>query len=88
MTLSLDRQGDRIRCTVADDGVGLDIGVEDTAFEAFFTTKTIDNGTGLGLFISRQIVTDAGGSIALVPNADHGATLVVMLPIGAELAAE
>jgi two-component system C4-dicarboxylate transport sensor histidine kinase DctB len=88
MTLSIDRQGDRIRCSIGDDGVGLDIGVEDTAFEAFFTTKTIDNGTGLGLFISRQIVTDAGGSIALVPNADHGAALVVMLPIGAELAAE
>jgi C4-dicarboxylate-specific signal transduction histidine kinase len=81
LTLGVSQQGERIRCTISDDGVGVDTGVGDAAFEAFFTTKAVDSGTGLGLFISRQIVTDAGGTITLTQNADHGATLEVTLPM-------
>jgi two-component system C4-dicarboxylate transport sensor histidine kinase DctB len=69
-------------CTLTDDGVGLDTSVAETAFDAFFTTKPSDRGSGLGLFISRQIVQDAGGAIRLLPAAPRGATLEVMLPLG------
>jgi C4-dicarboxylate-specific signal transduction histidine kinase len=84
LTLSVVRNGERIQCCIVDDGIGVEPSVEDMAFEAFFTTKSVDNGTGLGLFISRQIIADAGGTIALVSNADHGATLMVTLPAGLE----
>jgi signal transduction histidine kinase len=82
LTLGLSRTAERIDITIADDGIGLQPGVGDSAFEAFFTTKTVENGTGLGLFISRQIIIDAGGTVALLPNDRRGATLLVSLPVG------
>lgn len=81
LTLSVSREGGNVVCAIGDDGIGLQPGVGEAAFEAFFTTKTVENGTGLGLFISRQIIVDAGGSIGLVPNDDRGATLIVSLPV-------
>jgi C4-dicarboxylate-specific signal transduction histidine kinase len=81
LRLEVAPRGERIRCAITDDGIGVDTGVGDAAFEAFFTTKSVDSGTGLGLFISRQIVTDAGGTITLAQNAGGGATLEVTLPM-------
>ena len=76
--------GDGVRCGVRDDGIGLGESVGALAFDPFFTTKSADKGSGLGLFISRQIITDAGGTIRLTANPGAGATLDVWLPaIGA-----
>ncbi len=73
----------QIICSVTDDGTGLKAGLADTAFEAFFTTKPATKGTGLGLFISRQIVMEAGGDIRLLPARPVGARLEIVLPLRA-----
>lgn len=75
------RDGNGVRCGIKDDGIGLDKIVVALAFDAFFTTKTVDEGSGMGLFISRQIMNDAAGSISLTANPDAGATLEVWLPL-------
>jgi signal transduction histidine kinase len=46
--------------TIADSGSGMDAHTLSRVFEPFFTTKEI-NGTGLGLWISREIVTRHSG---------------------------
>jgi PAS domain S-box-containing protein len=51
-----------IRFTVADDGSGMGIDVQQHAFEAFYTTKEV-TGTGLGLWISQEIVEKHDGFI-------------------------
>ncbi|MFV3517299.1 ATP-binding protein, partial [Mycobacterium tuberculosis] len=55
-----------------------------TAFDAFSTTKPIGKGTGLGLFVCRQIMDEVGGSIALANKPDgRGAMLTLSFPIDA-----
>ena len=57
--------------TVSDAGVGIDPGLADQLFAAFFTTKP--GGMGMGLSISRSIIEAHGGRFWATPNADHGA---------------
>lgn len=47
--VSLTRRGERFRLVFADDGPGMVPEVRDRAFEAYFTTKPLGKGTGLGL---------------------------------------
>ena len=73
--------GDRVVVEVGDTGPGMAPEVAARAFEAFFTTKDIGEGTGLGLDIARRIVVDRHhGEIVLHP--DPGDNVVeVRLPI-------
>lgn len=76
---------DAITLHVRDNGAGLDPQVAGSAFNAFCTTKPQGKGTGLGLFVCRQIMDEVGGSIALADNADDsGATLTLRFPIAAK----
>ncbi|MBF0140389.1 MAG: HAMP domain-containing protein [Magnetococcales bacterium] len=75
-----------------DDGF-LEIGVTDTGpglssdsfqiiFDPFHTTKDPGKGTGLGLFITHQIIDEHGGKIRVESKAGQGATFKIKLPIG------
>ncbi len=71
---------ERVQISVADNGAGIRKEDQDKVFEAFFTTKK-DFGTGLGLWVSRELVEKNGGKIALVSNGQGaGATFVVAFP--------
>lgn len=78
-------QRDRMVEVVIDDtGTGLADAVAGTAFDAFSTTKPIGKGTGLGLFVCRQIMDEVGGTIALANKPDgRGAMLTLSFPIDA-----
>lgn len=68
--------------TVRDNGAGLDPAIRSNAFNAFCTTKPEGKGTGLGLFVCRQIMDEVGGSIAIGDNVDApGATLTLRFPV-------
>ncbi len=72
-----------VRLTIADTGPGIDPEVRDSLFEPFVTTKG-DTGSGLGLWLSSQIVRKHGGTIqvkscALSPRS--GTTFSVFLPL-------
>jgi PAS domain S-box-containing protein len=73
--------GDRVRVDVSDTGGGVPEDVRQRIFDPFFTTKRIGEGTGLGLWVSRRIATDLGGTLELVPGAGRGATFRVTLPV-------
>ncbi len=66
--------------SVADTGTGIEAATVGKLFEPFFTTKPNGQGTGLGLFISKGIVTQHGGCIYSENNPDGGATFTVVLP--------
>jgi PAS domain S-box-containing protein len=64
--------------SVSDTGVGLPLGQGDRIFRAFFTTK--DNGTGMGLPISRSIIESHGGRLWATGASGRGATFQFTLP--------
>jgi len=96
--IQASHEGGTITITVDSDGpieapTGVRIGFRDAGegiseenleriFDPFFTTKDPDKGTGLGLMISHQIITDHGGSIEVESTAGEGATFHVRLPSG------
>jgi signal transduction histidine kinase len=66
---------------VADDGVGMNDEVRRRAFDPFFTTRRSQGGTGLGLHIIHNLVTQSlGGRLSLVSALGSGTTIRVVLP--------
>jgi PAS domain S-box-containing protein len=73
--------------SVRDTGTGFESADVRRVFEPFYTTKA--SGVGMGLAISRAIITSHGGSLWAVANATgRGATVRLTLPIVAEPASE
>jgi PAS domain S-box-containing protein len=71
-----------LRVTVADNGSGIEAAALGHIFEPLFTTK-IDVGTGLGLWVSKQIIEKHGGSIRVHSRASgprRGTAFAVFLP--------
>jgi signal transduction histidine kinase len=71
-------EGDAVVLTVADDGRGIALANRCRLFQPFFTTKP--HGTGLGLYVSRQIVEEMGGTLSYVTEPDQGSTFTLRLP--------
>ncbi len=69
-----------VTLTVRDTGCGMPEEHVRQAFEPFFTTKAIGDGTGLGLFISREIVMGHGGSLSIDSVVGKGTMIVIALP--------
>jgi two-component system NtrC family sensor kinase len=73
-----------VKLSVRDTGCGMpkeDVG---RALEPFFTTKAIGSGTGLGLFLSRQIISAHEGALLIDSEPGKGTRVVVCLPQGVE----
>lgn len=68
-----------IEIGVRDEGPGIPVDQRDAVFHPFFTTK--DNGTGLGLPVTRQIIADHGGTIRIEGAPGEGARFVVRIPL-------
>lgn len=79
VTRSLEDEMVVIRIT--DDGIGMEPQICRRAFESFFTTKELGKGTGLGLFISYNLVSELDGTIELDSAAGKGTTVTVKIPI-------
>lgn len=75
-----DASSGGVSIVVADQGAGIREEDLERIFDPFFTTKDPDQGTGLGLMISHQIVADHGGSIEVRSRAGEGAVFRVDLP--------
>jgi signal transduction histidine kinase len=66
--------------TVRDTGCGMPEETLEHAFEPFFTTKAVGDGTGLGLFLSREIVSSHGGTLTIESVLGKGTMVVIALP--------
>jgi PAS domain S-box-containing protein len=78
LTIKSETDQGQLLISVSDTGVGLPREQADQIFRAFFTTK--DNGTGMGLPISRSIVESHGGRLWVTDNGGRGVTFHFTLP--------
>jgi signal transduction histidine kinase len=84
VTVSGDREKGRIRVSVEDQGIGIAPKDARKIFEKFYRTDTAERsgekGTGIGLSIVEQIVTQHGGSIAVSSEVGKGSRFTISLP--------
>lgn len=67
---------------ITDNGPGIPEDIKQQLFNPFFTTKPVGEGTGMGLSISYQIVTEKhGGSLQCISKPDQGTTFVITIPL-------
>ena len=83
ITLQVQRDGSEIRCSVADNGVGIPSDDLPRIFDRFFRGATARSGTqgsGLGLSIAKWIVDTSGGRIDVVSAPELGTKMTIVLP--------
>ncbi len=81
VTVSTRQVDGQLEIRVADNGPGIPAEIQDRIFEPFFTTKPTGSGTGLGLSLSYDIVTQGhGGTLTVESKEGEGATFVITLP--------
>ena len=69
-----------VRVEVADNGSGISPGDLPKIFLPFFTTKAAERGTGLGLTICQNLVSELGGTLSVESREGVGTTMTVLLP--------
>jgi nitrogen-specific signal transduction histidine kinase/CheY-like chemotaxis protein len=81
LTITTEQFADRIIVSIRDNGPGIPEETINEIFDPFFTTKDNYSGMGLGLNVSRNIITEHGGEIRVWSKPGLGATFIIDLPI-------
>ncbi|MEG4320670.1 MULTISPECIES: ATP-binding protein [unclassified Microcoleus] len=71
-----------VEIAIADNGAGIPKEIQQRIFDPFFTTKPVGKGTGMGMSISYQIVTEKhGGKLECFSTVNEGTELAIKIPI-------
>jgi signal transduction histidine kinase len=76
-----DIDKDRIMWSLKDTGSGMDQTIQDLIFSPFFTTKSADKGTGLGLYIVKNICKNHNAEIICESEPGQGTTFKILFPV-------
>jgi len=79
ISLLADRTADELIITVLDNGRGIPRDEIGRIFDLYFTTK--DGGTGMGLAITQQIVSQHGGRVEVTSEPGNGSSFVIRIPV-------
>jgi two-component system, NtrC family, sensor kinase len=82
ITITTECQDDRAIIRLADNGTGIPKAIQAQIFDPFFTTKAVGQGTGMGMSISYQIITDKhGGQLTCNSTPGQGSEFVIQIPL-------
>jgi len=81
LSIAVSKVNDWIFVKVSDTGMGIPLEVQPRIFDAFFSTKPAGEGSGLGLFLTKEIIDKHGGKIVFETEAGKGTTFTVSLPV-------
>ena len=70
-----------LEITVVDNGTGIPSHVADHIFEPYFTTKSAQGGSGIGLRAARDLARAAGGELSFTSEPGEGTTFSLVLPL-------
>ncbi|TAN38752.1 MAG: sensor histidine kinase [Nitrospirae bacterium] len=76
-----DADAREVELRMRDTGLGIEPDIVKKIFEPFFTTKDEGMGSGLGLFVAREIVEEHEGRIAVESSPGVGTTFIIRLPM-------
>ena len=77
--IDIDQDDENIYCEIIDNGGGIDEKYLDKIFEPYFTTKDV-NGTGIGLYISKEIIQKHMKGTLQATNSPKGAKFIISIP--------
>jgi len=80
LNLVTRRRADNVEILISDDGPGIDPDILEVIFEPFYSTRESEGGSGLGLYISREIITRLDGDILVENRPEQGAAFTIRLP--------
>jgi len=86
ITIATRVDGDCAAVDISDDGSGIPDDVAARIFDAFFTTKTVGQGLGMGLSTARRIVVDRHGGSLSLDNRPGRTTFTTRIPFHADSA--
>ncbi len=86
LTISTQARADHVALIVQDTGVGMTAEVKRNIFAPFFTTKDVNQGTGLGLPVVHGIVSSHGGTVDVESEPGRGARFEIRLPLEGRMA--
>jgi signal transduction histidine kinase len=88
ITSALSEDGKMAVVTISDNGSGIPTAHLESVFDPLFTTKPRGKGTGLGLYVCRQIVDDHKGKITINSVLNEGTMITVQIPLATSLSEE
>ena len=80
ITITVEKKAESIYVNVCDNGGGISEDIAVNIFEPYFSTKS-DNGTGLGLYMSKSIIEDQYEGTLTFHNTESGACFTIILPL-------
>ena len=84
LAVSLDKPRKNVQITVYDNGIGIEESILDKVFDPFFTTKTTAEAVGVGMYLSREIILNHGGNIAIKSVKDEYTEVFISIPLQQE----
>lgn len=66
---------------IMDNGIGIKEAISSQVFDPFFTSKEVGKGTGLGLYVSFDIIKEHGGNLSFTSTYGVGTVFIIELPI-------
>ena len=81
ISLKVEQHPNAITITIRDNGIGIEPTIIDKVFDPFFTTKPTGEASGVGLYLSREIIQNHDGDITVESVKDEYTEFIITLPI-------
>ena len=85
VTIKTEQHGDDAVISISDNGKGIPPEIQGRIFEPFFTTKDVGKGTGMGLTVAYDIISQYGGNIEVKSAVEKGSNFIITLPLKRDL---
>ncbi|WP_020532509.1 tetratricopeptide repeat-containing sensor histidine kinase [Flexithrix dorotheae] len=82
--ITTETKGKNVLIAIKDNGRGMNEEVKNQIFLPFYTTKEVGQGTGLGLYISHEIIKAHKGSIEVISQNGEGTEFIICLPLNGQ----
>jgi signal transduction histidine kinase len=81
LSLHATQSGNASKVVIRDNGIGIEETIINKIFDPFFTTKTTGEASGVGLYLSREIIQNHGGDISVKSVKDEYTEFTIIIPL-------